>query len=145
MKLTFHNAWTSYRLFLTLCSVITLSAYSEFSYAAGILPSLISKSSILLGSIQFTHSVDREVELPILYKGKEHNAKVETNGDTRKAHFELYETEKPDELYILITEYLSLPENPNIQHLCTSPHHAYRLFKLQKNQTITDSKEVIES
>ena len=118
-----------------------------WSLHASIVPSLISKNTILLGSIQFNQSVDREIELPVLYKGKEYNAKVEKNGDSRKAHFELYEEEKPQELYVLITEYLSLPENPNVEHLCTSEHHNYRLFKLTciKVENTNDSNEMFDT
>ena len=43
-----------------------------WSLHASIVPSLISKNTILLGSIQFNQSVDREIELPVLYKGKEY-------------------------------------------------------------------------
>ncbi|MGE0206458.1 MAG: hypothetical protein AB7R69_01265 [Candidatus Babeliales bacterium] len=94
------------------------------------------KSVILLGSIQFNVSIDRELELPILFKGKEYSAKVETTGDSHKAHFELYEEEKPETLYVLITDYLALPENTLVESLSTSPDHPYRFFKLTR--TILD-------
>lgn len=96
------------------------------------MPNIMTKNNILLGSIQFKQPVDREVELPILYKGKEYVAKVETNGDTRKAHFELYEEEKISEMYLLVTEYLSIPESPDIQYLTTSNMHDHHFYKLTK-------------
>ena len=125
---------------LILC-LLTGHAYSAIN---SILP---SRNTILLGSIQFAQPVDREIEFPILFKGKEYVAKVESNGDTRKAHFELYDDEKSDELYLLVSEYLALPENSDIRHLCTSPSHSYRLFKL-KRVRVTDSnnpKEMLDT
>jgi hypothetical protein len=89
-----------------------------------------TQNIVLLGTISFRHPIKTTVELPILYKGNEYEAKVEEKGDTKKAHFELYEQEKPTELYILITEYLTLPTQANIEHLSTSSDHPYRLFKL---------------
>jgi hypothetical protein len=109
-----------------------------------LIPNLASKNNILLGTIQFRHPVDREVEYPISYKGKECVAKVEINGDTRKAHFELYEDEKISELYLLITEYLSKPDSHDIQHLITSKEHTYHLYKLTK-KNCEENKEMLET
>lgn len=108
-----------------------LFALGHGTIISSLIPSLVTKSSILLGTIQFMQSVERELELPILYKGKEYVAKVEVNGDTRKAHFELY-IENISEIHLLITDYLALPDNPNVQYLCTSKDHEHRLFKLTK-------------
>ncbi len=88
------------------------------------------KQTVLLGSIALPQSIDREIAFPILYKGNEYEAKVEMKGDAKKAHFELHTALQPKTLFILITEYLSLPNGPSIKHLATSPEHPYRLFKL---------------
>jgi hypothetical protein len=93
-----------------------------------------SVSTILLGSIQFNYSL-QEIDIPIFYKGQWYTAKIESNGDLRKAHFELYEEEKPNQLYIVFTEYIEQPQDINFEHLKTSRHHTYRFFKLTKELT----------
>lgn len=94
----------------------------------------LQKNTVLLGSITFQNHAEKSLAMPILYKGNEYKATIETHGDTRKAHFELYDAEVPQELYFLVTEYLATPENPYVQHLETSPEHEYRLFKLTRYQ-----------
>lgn len=89
-----------------------------------------TRTTVILGSIQFENSLDQGLELPILYKGNEYEAKIEEKGDKKKAHFELYEQSKPTELFMVITEYLTLPAQTSIKHLSTSSAHSYRLWKL---------------
>lgn len=85
-------------------------------------------NTILLGSIALNQTV-KNFELPILYKGQEYIAQTENFGDI--AHFQLYDTGSVHTLYILVTEYLALPPSTEkIEHLETSTHHPYKLFKI---------------
>jgi hypothetical protein len=100
------------------------------------------KETILLGSIALPQPLKREIAFPVLYKGNEYEATVEMTGDAKMAHFELHTALKPKTLFLLATESLALPNEPNVKHLTTSPDHEYRLFKLtlQPHElNITDS------
>lgn len=103
-------------LFFIIASFIPLSAIN-----------VPNDTVILLGSLQFSNVVN-QIDFPILYKGNEYAARIEVKGET--AHFELYDSERPEELHILVTESLSLPNSTEVAHLKTSPKHAYKLFKL---------------
>jgi hypothetical protein len=83
-----------------------------------------SQHITLLGSIA-TDFPESLVGLPISYKGVEYS--VSDKGD-----IELYDNEKPLELYIIITEYLKKPDENSIKHHETSPDHPYLYYKLTK-------------
>lgn len=90
------------------------------------------KHITLLGSLH-AHNIEAMDGLPLVYKGCEYDVRVEIFGEKKKAYFELYDEEKPRILYLIVTEYLKQPEENNIEHLCTSSDHPYRIFKLTRS------------
>lgn len=101
-----------------------------------------TRNIILLGSIHLSQSTDTPISFPIRYKGNKYQAKIDLLGDTKNAFFEIYETQDLQELFILITDYLSIPQNGQVSHLYTSEKHPYRLFYLTKKMHYDMSKKI---
>ncbi len=94
------------------------------------------KNSTLFGSLYSPKGIHYLAGLPIVYKGCEYEIMVQSDADTKKADFELYDDEKPTQLHIIITEYLKTPSENNVEHLQTSPDHSYRIFRLTRYSLI---------
>ncbi len=103
-----------------------------------------SAQSIYVGKIQFPVGVECPPALPsILYKGREHSIDIDKH-DTRipcKATYELYEDPLCKEFYILITEYLKIPNANDFAHLETSDQHPYTLYQVKR---MTATKTLID-
>lgn len=105
----------------------------------------ISAQSIYVGSIQFPIKIECPPALPsILYKGREHTVDIDMQESRapRKATYELYEDRFCQEFYVLITEYLKVPNANDFAHLETSVNHPYKLYHVQRSSKIkTESDE----
>ncbi len=93
-----------------------------------------TKQITLFGSIHSPHSIEDLVGLPVFYKGGEYTVAVDKESEIKKANFELYDEEKPRELYILVinADDLKIPNDNHVEHLEIKPKTAYKLFKLSR-------------
>lgn len=120
-------------LFIALLSVFHIQCLTS-----------LENKVLFLGTIQFPSEVHNPPTLTVLYKGKEYQVESDNEGITR-GYFELYDTKNRHELYVLITEYLELPESADIQYLKTSQEHSYRLFKLIRKKIPLEKKDQSKS
>ncbi len=93
-----------------------------------------AKQITLFGSISSPHYIEDLVGLPIFYKGGEYAVVVDKESEIKKANFELYDEEKPRELYILVinAQDLKIPNDNHVEHLEITPKSSYKLFKLSR-------------
>lgn len=93
-----------------------------------------TKQITLFGSISSPHSIEDLVGLPVFYKGGEYTVAVDKESEIKKANFELYDEEKPRELYILVINAgdLKIPNDNHVEHLEIKPKTVYKLFKLSR-------------
>ena len=110
-----------------------------------------SFQSDYIGDIQFPMSIESIPPLPpILYKGTEHPIDLDFQGNRvpRKARYELYEHRMCQEFYMLITEYLKVPDSNDFAHLETSAKYPYKLYHIQratKIKTIVDEHQTMSA
>src|SRR6516165_4487771 len=93
-----------------------------------------SKQITLFGFISSAQGTEELAGLPVFYKGGEYGISVDKESEIRKATFELYEEDKPSQLYILAVspEDLKLPEANHFEHLELITGKPYKLYKLSK-------------
>ena len=119
---------------------VAMTTIKKIIFFAVILQCLNAQSaqSIYVGKIQFPLGVECPPALPsILYKGREHTIDIDKH-DTRvprKATYELYENRFCQEFYILISEYLKIPNANDFAHLETSDQHPYMLYQIKRMAT----------
>lgn len=88
----------------------------------------------LSGDIDFPKGVKEPKIFPFFYKGTTKSIEIDHHSKSpKKGYFDIYDEKDNTELYIIITEYLSIPKNSEITQHYTSPRHAYRYFKITKN------------
>ena len=93
-----------------------------------------SSKYFLSGDIDFPKGLYEPAIFPFSYKGAMKSIDIDYKSKSpKKGYFDIYDEKDNTELYIVITEYLSLPKNPEITQLFTSPDHAYRYFKITKD------------
>lgn len=95
------------------------------------------KNSVILGTIKLNVKISMPLEFQIRYnKGLKIQARHDKNTESDTIFFDFSVLEQVTELFILITEAYTLPENSNcnVEHFLTHPSYPYRIFKLVKQE-----------
>lgn len=103
------------------------------------------KNSVLLGTIHLNTKISTPLEFPIRYnKGLKIQARHDKNTESDTIFFDFSVPEQVTELFILITEAYTIPENSNcnVEHFLTHPAYPYRLFKLTKQEQYVHNNSV---
>ncbi|HEX2978453.1 MAG TPA: hypothetical protein VHO47_05015 [Candidatus Babeliales bacterium] len=93
-----------------------------------------TKQVTIFGFISSPNGTEDLGGLPVCYKGGLYSVSVDKESEIRKAAFEIYEDEKPNQIHILImsSEDLKIPDANHIEHLELATKASYKLYKLSK-------------
>lgn len=99
----------------------------------------------LLGSIDYPQTFKGEHKLSVLYKGTIHSIDIQkgTEKKVARGYYELYDSQTPRTLYIVVTEDLHIPEQGAIKYLQTSSEYTYRVFKLKPVEHVQEERSAL--